>query len=170
MNLKELGYEPVAYFFNPNLHPSSEYDKRLEAQQKLCKSLDCELIVEDYVPELYNEIMIGFENHTEGSERCKKCFELRLFKSAQKAKELGIGNFTTSITISPHKNFKWIKEIGESFSKVLDIEFLGIDFKKQDGFLKTNKLSKELGLYRQNYCGCEMSMRRLIKTSEQKSS
>lgn len=164
IHLKELGYEPVAYFFNPNIYPSDEYDRRLEAQQALCKAIDCELIVEDYDSKLYNDIMRGYENHSEGSERCKKCFELRLLKSAQKARELDIQNFTTSISISPHKNYKWIKEIGESFSRALDIEFLDIDFKKQDGFLKTNKLSKELVLYRQNYCGCEMSMRRLTKT------
>lgn len=165
-HLRELGYEPVAYFSNPNIYPESEYINRLEAQKKLCESMGCELVVDDYMPELYNEVIKGFEDCEEGSERCKKCFELRLLKSVLKAKELGIVNFTTSISISPHKNFKWIKELGESFSSSFEIKFLDIEFKKQDGFLKTNKISRDLELYRQNYCGCEMSMRRLNKTSK----
>lgn len=162
-HLRALGYEPVAYFFNPNIHPESEYNRRLEAQKQLCKSLDCELIVEDYRTDIYSEIMEGFENHEEGSERCKRCFELRLLKTVQKAKDLGIDYYTTSISVSPHKNFSLVKQIGELFSDYFKIEFMAVDFKKQDGFLKTMKLSKELGLYRQDYCGCEVSMRRLSK-------
>lgn len=158
--LKDLGYEPIAYFFNPNVFPEAEYQKRLEAQKRLCKALNCELIIEDYAPGFYNEIMQGYENHIEGSERCKRCFELRLLKTAQKAKELGIEHYTTSISISPHKNFNIIKEVGKFFSEYFDINFMDIDFKKQDGFLKTNKISNELGLHRQNYCGCEMSLKK----------
>ena len=162
-HLRDMGYEPVAYFFNPNIHPESEYQKRLNAQKKLCEALKCELIIEDYKPEIYEELMKGFENHTEGSVRCRKCFELRLLKTVQKAQELGISNYTTSISISPHKNFSTIKQVGESFSTQFEVEFISVDFKKQDGFIKTTKLSKELDLYRQNYCGCENSMLRLSK-------
>lgn len=165
--LRELGYEPIAYFFNPNIYPEREYQIRLESQKKLCKSLNCELIVEDYTPDFYNEIMEGFENYSEGSERCKRCFELRLLKTIQKAKELGVENYTTSISISPHKNFNLIKEVGKFFSEYFDITFMDIDFKKQDGFLKSNKMAKELELYRQNYCGCEVSMKRLSKSQEE---
>lgn len=167
--LKAMGFEPIAYFFNPNIYPDIEYYKRLEAQQKLCKALRCELIIENYEPELYQEVMTGFENYSEGSERCKRCFELRLLKTVQKAKRLEIKNFTTSISISPHKNFNVIKEVGGFFSGYFDIKFMDIDFKKQDGFLKSNLISKSLGLYRQNYCGCEVSMKRLSeKTNEVK--
>ena len=94
------------------------------------------------------------ENEPEGGARCIKCFELRLKESAKKAKELGIDIFTTSMIISPHKNFKNLCSVGESVGKEYGLEFLGLDFKKKDGFLKTNKISKDLGLYRQNYCGC----------------
>lgn len=167
--LKAMGFEPIAYFFNPNIYPDIEYYKRLEAQQKLCKALRCELIIENYEPELYQEVMAGFENYSEGSERCKRCFEIRLLKTVQKAKRLEIKNFTTSISISPHKNFNVIKEVGGFFSGYFDIKFMDIDFKKQDGFLKSNLISKSLGLYRQNYCGCEVSMKRLSeKTNEVK--
>lgn len=160
-HLRELGYEPIAYFFNPNVSPESEYQLRLSGQQKLCEALKCELIVEKYEPELYADIMRGFENHEEGSVRCKRCFELRLLKTIQKAKELGIEHYTTSISISPHKNFNIVKEVGKFFSEYFDINFMDLDFKKQEGFLKTNQISRELGLYRQNYCGCEMSMKKL---------
>jgi len=161
--LREMGYEPVAYFFNPNIFPESEYNSRLEAQEKLCEALSCELLVEDYKPKEYEQIMEGFEDYTEGSERCTRCFQLRLLKTSQKAQELGISHCTTSISISPHKNFSVVKQVGELFANHFKIDFLAVDFKKQDGFLKSTKIAKELDLYRQNYCGCENSMLRLSK-------
>lgn len=159
--LQELGYEPIVYFFNPNIHPETEYKKRLEAQEQLCDSLNCKLIVEDYTPNMYNDIMSGFSDYKEGSVRCKRCFEQRLLRTVQKAKELEIGKYTTSISVSPHKNFEFIKEAAENLSNYFQPEFLAIDFKKEDGFLKSNQISKELSLYRQNYCGCEVSMKML---------
>lgn len=165
--LRELGYEPVAYFFNPNIQPETEYKMRLEAQKKLCETLNCELIIDPYVLEFFEEVMSGFENHEEGSERCKRCFELRLLKSAQKAKELGIENFTTSISISPHKNFNVIKEVGEFISEYFSVNFMDFDFKKREGFLKTNAIAKELNLHRQNYCGCSVSMKRFTKKEKE---
>lgn len=152
--LKELGYEPISYFFNPNIQPQEEYQKRLEAQKKLCNKLGCELIIENYTPESFEKISIGLENEPEKGRRCIKCFELRLNQTAQKALELDIDLFTTSIVISPHKDFKLISQIGKTISEIYAINYLDIDFKKQDGFLKSNNLAKELGLYRQNYCGC----------------
>lgn len=157
--LQEIGYEPITYFFNPNIQPENEYFKRLEAQKKLCDNLNCELIVENYFPEKFDEIAFGLENEPEKGKRCTKCFELRLKQTAKKSKELGINQFTTSIVISPHKNFKLISEIGRTISKIYDITYLDIDFKKQDGFLKSNRLAKELELYRQNYCGCKYSIK-----------
>lgn len=158
--LRKLGYEPISYFFNPNIYPVAEYQKRLDSQRKLCKTLNCELIVDNYDPELYNEIMKEFKDYPEGSQRCKRCFELRLLRTAQKTKELGIKHYTTSISISPHKNFNVIKEVGKSFEDYFNINFIDIDFKKQDGFMKTNLIAKSLDLYRQNYCGCNISMQK----------
>lgn len=156
--LQELGYEPVVYFYNPNIYPEAEYQNRLEAQKKLCKNLGCELIVDDYKPEEFYNVAKGLENQPEKGLRCDKCFELRLFKTAQFAKNNGITEFTTSIVISPHKNFQKLAEIGQKIAEQFGIRFKAIDFKKQDGFLKTNRISKELGLYRQNYCGCRYSI------------
>lgn len=158
--LKDLGYEPVVYFYNPNIYPEMEYKKRLEAQKAVCLYNNCKLITEKYQPEEFTVLAKGLENEPEKGIRCKKCFKLRLKRTAQKANELGIKSFTTTMTISPHKSFETILKVGLKVEKVYDIKYLAEDFKKKDGFLKTNRLSKELGLYRQNYCGCEYSKRR----------
>lgn len=157
--LKEEGYKVVVYFFNPNIYPEAEYFNRLEAQEKLCRSLNCKLIIEDYEPKMFEIVSFGLEDEPEKGKRCKKCFELRLFQTAKKAKELGIEGISTSIVISPHKDFELISNIGKTIAKKYDINYLDIDFKKKDGFLKSNKMAKELGLYRQNYCGCVYSER-----------
>lgn len=156
--LKDLGYNVTVYFFNPNIDTKEEFDKRLEAQRIVCDYHDVELITEPYCPSEYISVIKGYETEPEGGKRCLLCFKLRLLKSAYKAKELGINLFTTSMVISPHKKFELISNIGcEIASHVNDVEYLPIDFKKKDGFLKTNNLSKKLNLYRQNYCGCKFA-------------
>lgn len=157
--LKDAGYEVIVYFYNPNIFPQEEYFKRLEAQKTLCKHFGVKLIEETYKPEVYFDYVSGLEDEPEKGLRCDKCFELRLDKTAQKAKELSIENFTTSIVISPHKNFQKLSEIGAKTAEKYGLKFEGIDFKKRDGFLKTNQISKALSLYRQNYCGCKFSLR-----------
>lgn len=157
--LKDLGYQVIVYFYNPNIYPDTEYQKRLEAQQSLCKALDCELITENYDTQYFYDSVRGFENEPEKGKRCDICFELRLKETAKLAKKMGIKKFTTSIVISPHKNFEKLTNIGNKIADDFDLEYVAIDFKKKDGFLKTNNISKELNLYRQNYCGCEFSIR-----------
>lgn len=157
--LQDMGYQVCVYFYNPNIFPAEEYQKRLEAQHELCKHLGCELVEADYNPDEYYEFVKGFENEPEKGLRCDKCFELRLRKTAEYAKSIGVSKFTTSIVISPHKNFAKLASIGEKIAQETGIEYLAVDFKKKDGFLKTNKISKELGLYRQSYCGCKFALR-----------
>ena len=157
--LKETGYEPVVYFCNPNLDTKEEFERRLEAQKTICNYNKVELIVEVYNPEEYLEYIKGLEKEPERGKRCDKCIELRLKKTAEKSKELGIGIFTTSLPISPHKDFQKISSIGENIAKNNNLNYLSLDFKKKDGFLKTNRLSRELNIYRQNYCGCKFSKR-----------
>ena len=157
--LKEMGYTPVVYFCNPNLDTKEEFNKRLEAQKVVCMYHWVELIAEEYKHEEYLQVIKGLEEEPERGKRCVECIKLRLQQTANKARELGINKFTTSLVISPHKNFEMISKIGRETAD--DLEFVAIDFKKKDGFLKTNKLSKELGIYRQNYCGCEFSKRKL---------
>ncbi len=155
--LKDMGYQVVAYFYNPNIYLESEYQKRLEAERTLCKHFEIELVEAKYDPQEYYDFVKGFETEPEKGLRCDKCFELRLLQTAKFAKSIGIERFTTSLGISPHKNFEKLSKIGEEISKKLGIEYLAINFRKKDGFLKTNEISRELGLYRQNYCGCKFA-------------
>ena len=156
--LKERGYSVVVYFYNPNIFPDTEYQKRLEAEKKLCAHFDCEFIEGVYEPEVYYEYVKGLENEPEKGARCDRCFELRLRSAAKKAKELGIEEFTTSMVISPHKNYEKLTQIGQEVAKEYGLNYMSENFRKHDGFLKTNKISYELGLYRQNYCGCRFAM------------
>lgn len=151
--LKEMGYSVVVYFCNPNLDTKEEFEKRLDAQKKVCAYHNVDLVIEKYEPNEFLNFVVGLENEPERGARCDKCIELRLKKTAKKAEELGINNFTTSLVISPHKNFEKISALGKSISPF----YVSIHFRKKDGFLKTNNLSKELELYRQNYCGCKFS-------------
>ena len=159
MLLSELGYRPIVYFCNPNLDSYDEYNRRLEAQKKLCNNYGVELIIDNYNHDEYLTYIKGLEGELEKGCRCDKCIELRLRKTALKANELDIKEFTTSLTISPHKNFAKIHSLGENIAKEYGLNYPSFDFKKKDGFLKTNKISKELNLYRQNYCGCEFAKR-----------
>ena len=156
--LKEMGYTPTVYFCNPNLDTSEEFNRRLDAQKKLCEYHDVELIIENYNPDEYLTYVKGLENAPEKGSRCDKCIELRLKMAALKSKELNIKQFTTSLVISPHKNYEKISLLGKTISE----NYIAIPFRKNDGFLKTNKISKELGLYRQNYCGCKFAKKHLL--------
>ncbi len=153
--LNELGYDVTVYFSNNNLDTEAEYNRRLEAEKILCNHFKLPLIIEQYNPNIYYEYVKGFENEKEGGKRCLRCFEMRFRDTAKKAKELFIENITTSMIISPHKDFKNLSQIGRIVAEENGLNFLAIDFKKKDGFLKTNAISKELNLYRQNYCGCK---------------
>ena len=108
-----MGYCVVVYFYNPNIYPQEEYQRRLTAEKILCAHFGCELIEGDYEPEIYYKTVEGLENEPEKGKRCDKCFELRLSNAAQKAKALGINEFTTSMVISPHKDYEKLTNIGE---------------------------------------------------------
>lgn len=161
-HLEEIGYDVVVYFSNNNLDTEEEYNRRLEAEKTLCKFLGKELLVAPYESEKYHEYVKGLENEPERGKRCLKCFEYRLIDTAKKAVELGFKNITTSMIISPHKNFKMLSEIGKEIAEEYGLKFLDIDFKKKDGFLKTNKIANSLNLYRQNYCGCIYAKRKEV--------
>lgn len=157
--LREEGYEPILFFSNPNIQPEEEYKRRLEATMKLSNSWNLKLIVEESDKTLWQQQIKGFEDLPEGSLRCTKCIQFRLRSTAIYAKRNNFPIFSTTLTTSPKKNSKMILQIGESIAKEFEIEYLHRDFKKKDGFLRSVELSKELGLYRQNYCGCIYSLR-----------
>ena len=156
--LKDMGYSVVVYFYNPNIYPQEEYQKRLDAETKLCTHFGSNLIIGEYETEVYYNFVAGLENEPEKGLRCDKCFELRLRKTAQKCVELGINEFTTSMIISPHKNYEKLTKIGKDIAQEYNLQYFSLNFRKNDGFLKTNRISKDLGLYRQNYCGCKFAL------------
>lgn len=157
--LKE-NYEPVIFFYNPSIFPDDEYFLRLSEAEKLSKSIGVELLKCSFSPEKWYELVTGFEDEPEGGERCEICFRMRLEETARHAKENSIDIFTTTLTISPHKNSSLINRLGKEAGLKYEVEFLEADFKKKDGFKKSIELSKKHGLYRQNYCGCEFSLRK----------
>lgn len=117
------------------------------------------IIEGEYSPLEYFSAVKGLENEPEGGERCKKCFELRLEKTARMAREMNFDYFTTTLTISPLKNAPLLNQIGERFADVYDVKWLNSDFKKKEGYKRSIVLSAEHNLYRQNYCGCVFSKR-----------
>ena len=147
------------YYYNPNIHPYNEYLKRKEEQIKLINILNKEghnisYIDCDYDIEKFFECSKGLETEVEGGKRCNKCFYLRLYETALKAKKKNFSYFGTTLTVSPHKSSKTINEIGLEIEKELNIKYLVSDFKKEDGYKKSIILSKKYDLYRQQYCGC----------------
>lgn len=162
--LRETDFEPIVFFFNPNIHPKEEYDRRLAELIRYTKKQKIELIIEEENPQNWFDFIKGYENEPEKGLRCHKCFEYRLMKTAQKAKELGINKFSTTLFISPHKIRKDIIEKGQYASKIFGVEFVDTDFRKHDGFLKTMQIAKSENFYRQTYCGCKFSQRKELVT------
>lgn len=150
-------YEVIGFFHNPNIHPQREYEKRKQEAQRVASKMGFELIVPQYNPEDWLDAVKGLEKEPEGGERCAVCFQYNLRAAAEKAKELGILYFTSTLTISPHKHSQEIISIGKSVEKGAGIKFLAVDFKKQDGFKRSLEFSREMKLYRQKYCGCRFS-------------
>lgn len=155
-------FKITVYYYNPNIYPEEEYLKRKQVQLELISKLPTKNKVEfldcDYIPDEYNEAVVGYESCREGEERCYKCYELRIKKTGEVAKEKGFNFFTTTLSVSPHKNSKWINEIGRNVEKELNMKYLPADFKKKDGYKRSIELCKKYCLYRQNYCGCVYSL------------
>ncbi|MBO4432085.1 MAG: epoxyqueuosine reductase QueH [Clostridia bacterium] len=150
------------YFYNPNIYPAEEYEKRLSQFDKLLASPDfkedTEFVTAAYESEKFDAAAKGLESEKEGGKRCEACFRLRLFETAKKAKEIGADYFCTTLTVSPHKNSALLNEIGIEAEKQYGVKFLYSDFKKKEGYKRSTELSNKLSLYRQNYCGCKYSI------------
>ena len=153
------------FYYNPNISPAEEYEKRVEEQRRLIDSLNektkykISFVEGEYKPEDFYAMAKGMEELPEGGERCFKCYEMRLREAAVLAKERGFDYFATTLTISPLKNAKKLNEIGEKLGEEYGITHLPSDFKKKNGYKRSVELSKEYGLYRQDYCGCVFSKR-----------
>ena len=159
-------FDITILYYNPNISPIEEYNKRKEEQIRLINTIKTEgkldIIDCDYDNDLYEERIKGYEDCPERGARCTICFNLRLEKTAKIAKEKGYDYFCSTLSVSPYKNAKLINEIGIELSKKYQIKWLYSDFKKADGYKKSIELSKEYNLYRQDYCGCKYSVRKNI--------
>jgi predicted adenine nucleotide alpha hydrolase (AANH) superfamily ATPase len=142
------------YFYDPNIHPQSEYELRWIETKRVCDSLEIPCKKGEYDIENWFLAVKGYENEPERGERCSICHDIRLEKSAKYAKEKGFSKFTTVLMMSPKKDFNVLKQIGEKIGEKYGLEFLSIEFRKDGGIEKMNKLSKQMQLYHQNYCGC----------------
>ena len=147
-------YDISILFVNPNIQPSEEYDKRFNDIYKLKHYFNFSIIDHNYDPGKWTGHIAGYESEPEKGKRCGLCFEFRLNETAKKAREHEIYCFATTLTLSSHKDHKLINEIGKKIAGKYNIEYLSSNFKKQEGFKKSAALSKKIGLYKQNYCGC----------------
>lgn len=157
--LKDV-FKITVFYYNPNIDEVAEYEKRKAEQIRFLQEtgwaeiLDC-----DHDAQAFAEMAKGLENEPERGARCYKCYALRLEKTAQAAAEHGFTWFGTTLTLSPHKNAEWLNEIGVKVGGRYAINYLYSDFKKQGGYYRSIDLSKEYGLYRQDFCGCKFSKR-----------
>lgn len=154
-------FDITLLFFNPNIYPSEEYQKRLSEVKRLIGEMPLKskvgIIEGRYEPSEFFEISKGLEQAEEGGERCFKCYRLRLEEAAREAKKGSFDYYTTTLSISPHKNAKKLNEIGEELEEQYGVRYLYADFKKKEGYKRSIELSRIYGLYRQNYCGCGFS-------------
>ena len=157
--LQAEGYEVVPLWYNPNITDPVEHERRLREAQRYAEKLGLELIAPPYTPEAWEALVRGMEEEPEGGRRCEVCFRVRLEAAARAARELGIGRFTTTLTVSPHKSFERVRVAAEAAAAREGAEYVPYDFKKQAGFQRSTELAAEHGLYRQDYCGCEFSKR-----------
>jgi len=153
-------FSVTGFFYNPCIWPEEEYIKRLNETKKVAEIMGFHLLEGEYEIEKWNDKIKGLEDEPEGGKRCFECYFMRLDKTAEVASRKGIEFFTTTLSISPHKNFDKILEIGKNIEKIRGVQFYGENFKKMNGFKRSVELSKSFGLYRQKYCGCKYSLKR----------
>lgn len=156
-------FRVTVFYYNPNIYPDEEYEKRVKEQECFIECFPAKNPIRfeegKFDKERFYETARGLEDAPEGGERCFRCYELRLREAAAKAKERGMDYFTTTLSVSPRKNAAKLNEIGLSLAAEYGVRYLVSDFKKKDGYKRSILLSREYGLYRQDYCGCVFSVR-----------
>jgi len=153
--LNQEGHTVSGFFYNPNIYPEEEYERRLDVARSVARELKFTLDVPLYNPEEWSTLAGSLDKEPEGGARCQECYRLRLTRTFQFLGETGYDVFTTTLTVSPNKRADIINRIG------VDIggdRFLARDFKKKDGFKRSNEMARQWGLYRQHYCGCLYSI------------
>lgn len=156
-------FKITIFYYNPNITPETEYTKRVKELQRFIHEAgyeeDVTFVEGDYDPQVFFDMARGMEDLPERGLRCYHCYALRMEEAAKKAAEMGADYFSTTLSISPHKNAQWINEIGEKLADKYGVKHLPSDFKKKGGYLRSIALSEEYHLYRQDYCGCLFSKR-----------
>ncbi|MDL2323990.1 epoxyqueuosine reductase QueH [Ruminococcaceae bacterium OttesenSCG-928-A16] len=154
-------FKVTLLYYNPNIWPAREYQRRRDEQLEVLQNLPVQYPVTfeelPYNPDEFLQVAKGLQRAPEGGARCAECFKLRLGQGALFAKQRGLPWFTTTLTVSPHKNAPLLNQIGQAAAQKAGVNFLPADFKKKDGYKRSLELSAEYGLYRQEYCGCEYS-------------
>ena len=165
-------FDVTLLFYNPNIYPEEEFEKRAEELLRLVRELPLSsrvsVVVSPYNPQEFYDAVRGHENDGEGSARCTACFRLRLGKAAEYAAQHGFDYFCTTLTTGTRKDEQRINKIGQELSEVYPVKSLPADFKKKGGFDRSTELSERYGLYRQNYCGCVFSMRESQREQSEK--
>lgn len=165
-------FQITVLYYNPNIYPPEEYVHRVKEQQRFIKEFPmvhpADFIEGRYDTERFYEMAKGMEALPEGGERCFSCYKLRLREAAEYAKQLGLDYFTTTLSISPMKNAEKLNEIGQQLAEEYGVTYLCSDFKKKNGYLRSTQISKEYGMYRQDYCGCIFSLKERKRESEGK--
>ena len=155
-------FDITVYFDNSNIDTIDEFNKRLEELKKVIEQFDdVKLVISEYKPDSFYEVVKGLENLGEFSNRCYKCMELRMKNTYLYAEDNGFDFYTTTLSISPYKNSDWINEIGYRLAEGGQVKFLYSNFKKEEGYKNSIKMSIDLNLYRQHYCGCIFSKKEL---------
>jgi len=150
-------FDLTLFWYNPNIHPISEYKKRLDDVKKLSEIYKTGLVIEKYEDKYWFKLVKGLEKEPEGGKRCPLCFNIRMTKTVEFAKKNGFERWGTTLTTGPQKDAQVINSIGILLAKKYDLQFYQANFKKKDGFKKSVTLSKMYNFYRQNYCGCIFS-------------
>ncbi len=152
----------TVFYYNPNIYPDEEYMHRVAEQKRFIEAFPTKHPVRflegDFEQDrFYEEVAKGLEDEPERGRRCEKCFDLRLRETAKRAKKAGADYYCTTLTISPLKDAKILNSLGEKIGREEGISFLPSDFKKHNGYKRSCEISKEYGMYRQDYCGCVFS-------------
>lgn len=154
-------FKICVFYYNPNIYPDEEYFKRVKEQQEFIKNFPSENTI-SFIEGIFDKKAFydkarGLEDIKEGGERCFRCYKLRLEETAKKAVELNFDYFTTTLSVSPLKNAEKLNEIGLLLENEYGVKYLVSDFKKKNGYKRSVEISREYGMYRQDYCGCIFS-------------
>ncbi len=151
-------FEITVFYSNSNIYPKAEYEKRKKEQIRFCEIAGVPFSEDNYLHTEFTAFAAELKDEREGGARCEKCIAYRMEKAAREAAENKFDYFTTTLSVSPHKNAPFINKTGAELEEKYGVGFLYADFKKKDGYLNSIKISKELDIYRQSYCGCEFSI------------